>query len=304
MIEIISASQGRNGKAPFYYEGTSDPVSGALMDSRDQGSETVSYAHVEHVIIEDTADLRLPELLTYCFQNGEQSIEANVWLLREKEMKEIFREDMDLAKRLSTLKTSGAAGTSLLPHSLRQVAVQMADDGAVLIPALEQKGDKLVFDSYGVFRESRLCGFLEGSAARGAAILAGDSVYWSMQAEGEDGETGTAQLHSGGCKVTPQFSGEKLTGMEVCCNVDGSVMETWSTGEKSHIYGKVKQTVEAEIKETLDTLQGLGADATDLRRQAGILGPWKWNELEHQAIEVFETVPLTVSVRLTLMERF
>lgn len=301
-IRIFAASEGRNEKKPMCYVGKADSFSGALLDTRDHGQESVSYAHVEHVLIDaNTAPKRLSQLLSFCFQNGEQSIESSLWILRDSDMKTVFQGNMDLAKRLSTLKTGGEEGISLPPRSLRQTAVRLADDGAVLIPALRWENGELSFDSYALYKNGSFIGYLEGNLARTVAILSEDSVYWTDQLKVSDNKEVTVQLHSKGCKVRPVLQNGELKYLNISCRVDGRLMEVWSAGE-----GKLHEQVERQVKQDLSDgmirLQELNADGADLRRQAGMSAPWNWGAINTQWKDHFSVLACEISVKAKLTE--
>lgn len=303
-IQIFAASEGRNEKKPMRYEGQSDSLSGALQDTRDQGTETVSYAHVEHILIgAESVESRLPQLLSFCFQNGEQSIESNLWLVRDTDMKSVFETDMDLAKRLSTLKTSGDEGISLPPRSLRETAAQLADDGAVLIPALRWKQQELIFDSYALFENGTMIGYLEGDLARMAAILSGDSVYWTDQIKLGGKKEATVQLHSSGCRVRPVMQNGQLKQLKLSCRVDGKLMEVWSAGGQT-LHDQVERTVKRDLEDAIAYLQKLDVDGAELRRQAGLSAPWNWGVIETQWGDCFATLPCEITVKAKLTEQF
>jgi hypothetical protein len=303
-IQIFAVSERRNEKQPMFYEGQADSLAGALLDTRDQGIETVSYAHVEQILIgADSLQNRLSQLLSFCFQNGEQSIESNLWILRDMDMRAAFQGDLDLAKRLSTLKSSGEAGTSLPSRSLRETAAQLADEGVVLIPALRSKGQELIFDSYAIIQNGNLVGYLEEDLARTAAILSGDSVYWTDQIKVDDNKEVTAQLHSRGCSVKPVFQNGKLIKLKISCHVDGKLMEVWSAGKET-LHKKVEGEIKKKLEDTVARLQKQNADGADLCRQAGLSAPWHWDAIKRQWQDCFANLPCEITVKAKLTEQF
>ncbi len=303
-VGLYAASQGRNGGSPIRYRGQGPSLSDALQDTRDQGSQTVNYAHVEHLILDEAAAPRLSQFLGYTFQNGEQSIESNLWLLRGAPMESLFTEDFDLARRLGTLKASGQAGTSLPALSLRRAAAGFFDNGAVLIPALRWQGEELVCDSLALFRGEDLVGYLEGEQAANAALLSGEARYWNLQVQTQSGEAATAQLHSGGVRISPVLENERLKELRIACDVDGTIAEVWDAQISREIEGQVETATKASLEETVKALQGYGADAVSLRRQGGWRAPLWWTQISAQWQEAFPTLPVTVKVTATLSERF
>ena len=304
-IKVLAVSQKRREQEALLFESRGDSLSGALLGTRDQGTQTVSYAHVEHILVgAETAKTRLSQLLSFCFQNGEQSIESNIWLLRNENMDAVFAGDLDLANRLSTLKTSGEAGTSLPPRTLRETAAKLADDGSVLIPALRWENDDLEFDSYAIFRNGDLLGYLDGNLARTTAVLAQESIFWTRQIPINGEREATVQLHSSGCSVKPLLQDGELKSLNITCDVEGKLMEVWSVGTKEQLHNMVEQQTKLELEQTIKRLQQLNADGADLRRQAGISTFWRWDTIDEQWQARFSNLPCKITVKAKLTEHF
>lgn len=162
-VSAFAATEGR-GRAACNLPSGGDSLAGARLRSRDQGQETVGYAHVENMIVSEAAAQEyLSELLRYSLQNKEQSLESKLWVLRGAALEEVFTAEQDLAKRLTVLKTGAEAGTSLPACSLRQAAARLRDDGTLLLPALTLKEGAICFESYLLLREGKPAAYLEGS---------------------------------------------------------------------------------------------------------------------------------------------
>ena len=217
-------------------------------------------------------------------------------------MDEVFAGELDVSKRLETLKTSGEAGTSLPPCTLREVAAGQADSGAVLIPALSWDGEDLHLDSYALCRDGEVVGYVEAEYAAMAAVLSGRSMFWTMQVKAENGHEGTVQLHSSGCKVKPVMERGVLQGLSLECTVEGQLLELWSDRDVRDLSGQVERQVGGELGKTAALFQGLGVDGAGLRRQAGLSAPWHWTALEDQWQEAYVALPLVVNVEAKLSE--
>ncbi|MBP1758381.1 MAG: Spore germination GerAC like, C-terminal [Firmicutes bacterium] len=300
-IKVFAISQGRKDQPPRCYVGEGPSFSEARLQTRDQGTETVSYAHVGHIIVSERAAAeQLERLLQYSLQNGEQSMESNLWLLREAEMSQVFSGELDISKRLDTLKTSGEAGTSLPPCTLRETAARLADDGVALIPALRWTGSDLVLAGYAICKKDTVVGYLEEDFADMTAILSGRSLFWNLQVKAEDGRDGTVQLHSGGCKVYPVRDQNQLLGLSLVCDVEGQLLEVRSQDEVSDLTGQVERKVAGDLGKTAALLQELDVDGAGLRRQAGLRDLRFWTDLSEQWDAVYGSLGLEVTVRARL----
>ena len=301
VIRVFAVSQGRKNQPPRCFVGEGLSFSEARLGTRDQGTETVSYAHVGHIVISERAAAeQLERFLHYSLQNGEQSMESNLWLLREAEMSEVFSGEMDISRRLDTLKTSGEAGTSLPPCTLREAAARLADDGVALIPALRWSGSDLALAGYAICKKDALVGYLEDDFADMTAILSGRSLFWNVQVRAEDGRVGTVQLHSSGCKVYPVAQQEQLKGLSLVCDVQGQLLELRAESQVPDLTGQVERQVAGALGQTAALLQGLKVDGAGLRRQAGMGAILFWPQLSQQWDAAYGSLGLEVVVRARL----
>lgn len=55
-----------------------------------RGEQVVSCAHVEHLLLTQNAAGTLPELLSYAFQEPQQSTETQLWVVRADTLEEAF----------------------------------------------------------------------------------------------------------------------------------------------------------------------------------------------------------------------
>lgn len=300
-IRVFAISQGRKDQPPRCYVGEGPSFSEARLKTRDQGTETVSYAHVGHIVISERAAAeQLERLLHYSLQNGEQSMESNLWLLREADMSQVFSGDLDISKRLDTLKTSGEAGTSLPPCTLRETAARLADDGVALIPALRWTGSDLTLAGYAICKKGALVGFLEEDFADMTAILSGRSLFWNVQVRAQDGQVGTVQLHSGGCKVYPVANQGQLRGLSLVCHVEGQLLGLQDQDQVPDLTGQVERQVAGSLGQTAALLQGLQVDGAGLRRQAGLGAIPFWTKLSQQWDAAYGSLGLDVTVKARL----
>lgn len=302
-IRIIAASQARGSVPVQIYESSSSSISGAVMASRDRGTQTVSYAHVEHIVMDERfAERNLSDLFSFSFQNGEQSVESKVWLLRDAPIDSLFTEGSDPAGRLSVLQSGGKAGTSLPGSSLRALASKWADDGALLIPALRISDGEVIFDSYAVYKDGTILEYLSGESALGAVLLSGEPFHWSESFSLEKDTRVAVQLYSKGCSIKPHLQDGQLKSLEVTCKLRGTVSEGWSPEDISSLTANIERRVHLELFEANERMRSNEADAVNLRRQAGISKPWKWEQIHAQWAEGYPDMPIEYHVSLRLDE--
>lgn len=300
-VTAFAATQQRGDDPPLSFQGEGNSLAAARLATRDQKTRTVSYAHVEHLVISPAvaADY-LDELLSYSFQNGEQSMESKLWVLTEGSLEDLFAGEVDVAGRLSALQIGAKAGTTLPGRSLRQIATRLLDGGDLLLPALKLEGDVLEFDGYVLVHEGVPVAQVRESVARSVAVLSGEEVYWTQTVTSKSGGTGVVQLHSHGVRVKPQFSGESLTGLTVTCELDGQLMELWSADEVEKLREQVTQGAQRELLVAVKILQLNETDGAQFRRRAGLANPWRWDDLNEEWGTLFPTLPVEVKVEAAL----
>lgn len=302
-IRILAASQARGASPVQTYESSASSISGAVMASRDRGTETVSYAHVEHMVMDERfAEHNLSDLFSFCFQNGEQSVESKVWLLRDAPIDRLFTEGADPAGRLSVLQSGGKAGTSLPSSSLRALASKWADDGAILIPALRISDGEVIFDSFALYKDGTILEYLSGESALGAVLLSGEPFHWSESVALENNTRVAVQLSSKGCTIKPYLQDGQLKSLEVKCQVRGTVSEGWSPEDISTLAANIERRVHLELFEASERMRSNQADGANLRRQAGLANPLHWERINAQWKENYPEMPIEYHISLRLDE--
>ena len=297
-IQLHAATQGRADVPPLQYEAQGGSIATAQRETRTQGAYTASYAHVEHVLVEEaSAQSCVEQALSFGFQNGEQSVEGKLWILRGVTMEELFAQETDLAGRLENLKTGGEAGTALPSRSLRQLAAQLADTKAAIIPALRMEGAGLVFDGYAIFVQGQPLEYVDGNLAAAMAILAGDSLHWTEHIVGTDGSQAALQLHADGSTVAPVMKNGMLTGLDIVCTVKSSPTELWESQQAEGAEARADAQLKAQLLRGVKRLQERGADPINLRRRAALTQPWQWQAIQNQWDSAFPELECNIIIK-------
>ena len=297
-IRLYAATQSRGDEPPLQYRAQGGSIAAAQMETRSQGVYTASYAHVEHMLVEEAAAQSCVEqALSFAFQNGEQSVEGRLWILRGTEMQELFDQEADIAGRLENLKTGGEAGAALPSRSLRQLAAQLADTQSALIPALRLEGGALVFDSYGIFVEGEPLEYVSGRQAAAMAILAGDTLHWTEHITSADDSRTALHCKADGSSITPIIKNGVLTGMDIVCTVKSSPAERWESWRGEEAEARADAQLKAELLRGVKLLQQRGADPLNLRRRAALIAPWHCQEIQDQWSSAFPELECTVTIK-------
>ncbi len=304
LVRVYAMSQNRNEMEAVTMMAQEDSISHAIQKTRDEGPNTASYAHVEHLMLEEgSAKEQLDKLLSMSFQNGEQSIESKLWLLKDGEMQDLFENHKNLANQLDSLKTGAKAGTSLPDMSLRQVASRLFDDGTVVLPALRWENEQLSFQSYAVFQDGKEVVYLEDEVARSYAIFQNDMYHWLEDVSTKDGSLAVSMRRKK-LRVQPQFEENILKGLTIFCNLEASLPEEWEMDAHEELKQSIETQLENEILHAVNTWQLEGVDVVNLRRKAGMGEPYSWTEIENQWEKAFSSLQCEVDVKVNLKHFF
>ncbi len=89
-LRIHAAAEGRGEEGPMGTDGVGATPAEAIEALSRRGEDVVSCAHVEHLVLSWTAAERLSDLLSYAFQDPQQSTETMLWVLRAPSLEGLF----------------------------------------------------------------------------------------------------------------------------------------------------------------------------------------------------------------------
>ena len=81
-LRLLAAAEGRGEADPFLCDSQGATPAAAVEGLTNRGEQVVSCAHVEHLLLAGSAAGRLPDLLSYAFQEPQQSTETQLWVVR------------------------------------------------------------------------------------------------------------------------------------------------------------------------------------------------------------------------------
>lgn len=296
-VKLYAAAEGREQEDPRIFQGQGETPAAAIAALEDQGEQVVDRAHVEHMLLDAGSPQLLPELLSYAFRESQQSTETFLWVVRGEGLETLFSGDGDAAQRMNVLKTAARDHQGFASVTLRETAAALAEEGAVLLPALEADGEGLRFWGYGLYQDGGFSAWLTGDAALGAGLLRGDTLHWTASVEER-----AMTLQSTGCSVTPRFTGERLTGLRLLCRLEGVVTGGWESIPEDQ--AKLEEETARCIRSAAARLQMAGQDGTELARRAGLRRWGRWPAIREQWAAVFPQLDVEVEVCLTVAERY
>lgn len=293
-LTIWAAAEGRAGSPPTFYQGEGKTPAGALEDLSARGQQVVTCAHVEHILLPQSAPELVKPILDYAFGDSRQSTESQLWVVRTENLETVFSEEVDPVRRMSVLKDFSTAGQGFRPLKLREAAASLAAGEPILIPALDLTQEGLAFGGFALYQDGAFAAWLTGRTALGAALLLGQPIHWTDSV----GDRAVV-LESTGCRVKARWQGESLAGLSLTCRLEGTPVGDWQ-GEVSQL----EDTIARSISEAMAILQRVGADAAGLKGRAGLSGPLRWNGLTRDWEEAFPGLDSEIRVKLTLAEQY
>ena len=294
-LTVHAGAESRAGEPPATYQGQGETLAVAIEKLSSSGNAMVSCAHVEHILLAQTTAGSLEEVLSYAFQDPQQSTESQLWVVRTSDLSGMFSGDMDPAQRMSVLRAAGKDKQGFVPVTLREAASALAEGEALLLPALDVTREGLSFGGYALYKEGKFAAWLTGEAALGAALLKGDLIHWTDSVGDR-----AISLQSTGCRVEALWKGDVLTGLAIRCGLEGVVAGGWASGQGDKAYLEAKTT--RAMDTALKIMQEAGADGVDLKGKAGLRALFSWRHISQQWEEAFASLTPDITVQITLEE--
>lgn len=295
-LRIHAAAEGRGEEGPMGTCGVGATPAEAIEALSRRGADVVSCAHVEHLVLSWSAAARLSDLLSYAFQDAQQSTETMLWVLRAPSLDGLFDGTRDMAKEMALWKSIGEDHQGLVPLTLREAATRLAQGGDLLVPALEQQGDELAFAGLALYQDGAFTSCLEGQEALGAALLLGQRIHWTGSVGAE-----ALSLQVSGCRVEPVWARGALEGLSVRCRLEGVRTGGWESRDDTA--DRLGTELSASIRAAVVALQRAGSDGAGLLGRAGLAAPLRWQGLSQQWAQAFPSCAVTVDTDVFVTER-
>lgn len=291
-LQLYAAAERRLDEGSALGQGVGATPAAALEALESQGEQMVSCAHVEHLLLAQSAAGRLPDLLSYAFQDPQQSTETQLWVVRADKLSGVFSGQWDVARRMEVLKATGKDRQGFMPVTLREAAGALAQGEPVLLPALEPGDEDLTCAGSALYDRGELTIWFTGDAALGAALLLGQRIHWTDSLGGQ-----AVSLQSAGCRLVPVWDSGNLVGLTVRCKLEGVRTGGW-TGELTDLAPLERRTGQA-IRAALEQIQAADAGGL-LAGRAGLSRPWQWQALSRQWNSAFPNLSTDVQVKITV----
>ncbi|MCI9157173.1 MAG: hypothetical protein HFF44_09615 [Lawsonibacter sp.] len=285
-----------------------ESLSGACLAMQGQSDSYVFFGYVDQLLIgEELAEEGIQPVLDYFSKDAELGLGAQLWLVRGSTAREALSAggDKGVDSRLETLQTDSKMGIASISRTAGETYTGLMELGSAFVPALSPAGDDtaiLLENGYGVFRDGRLTGFLDGEAARGLELLAGGASSEILEVELSGGRVAVKTI-SARTKSELKFQEDALSALKVDCKVEARLAEyreRLSAEDIKYLQKKLEARERDRLERALEQLRSWGADCTGLGAQAAMGHPARWQELSPHWSQQFGQVPLEVTVELKI----
>ena len=206
-----------------------------------------------------------------------------------------------MESRLSTIQTDSEMGMAGMTRTVGETLTSLMEDGSAYLPGLVPGEDGALLEAgYGVVKDGMLAGWLTGEQARGLELAAEQVGADILELETRGGGA-AVRVTAVSVSCVPEFSGERLTGLELACRLSLRAEESWGEPEPAELCAAAEERETARISAALEQLKGWNADCLGLARRAGQMESARWNALRAQWPEVFPELEIQVTVQASLL---
>ena len=319
----ITASTGRRaaglqgeGQPPLILSAQGGSISAACLALQGLSDSYVFFGYVDQLLLGEGAALAgIQPVLDYFSRDVELGLGAQVWLIRGEEAGAAIGAggESGVDGRLSTLQTDSELGIAGITRTAGEVFSGLLEAGCAYLPALrvvepEKTGGQTVLmeAGYGILREDRLVGYLDGEEARGLELLTGQAGEDVLEAELSSGGV-VARVTGGTVRWEPVYQGNELERIQLYCLVTAELAEyaaPLEEGELDQLREILEERESLRLQRVLDQLRSWGTDCVGLASQVGRADPARWDETEENWEQLFPAVPLSLSVEVTVSRSY
>ncbi|SDF16867.1 Ger(x)C family spore germination protein [Sporolituus thermophilus] len=186
---------------------------------------------------------------------------------------------------------------------------QMLDNNAdVIIPRIEMADKVVKAGGLAAFKKDKFVGYVDEYAAMGLKFIRGTekSAVFSVTCPDHPGEVLAFELFHHDTKLTPHVADDKIY-FTLDIAMRGNIGEIQGTGHDTtkpdHIR-KLELLFAEEVKRSVlyakEVSQALGVDALTFSKKLKAHEPNVWKQIEDRWDEIYPTIPLVVSVNVTI----
>lgn len=300
---------------PLILSAAGESLSAACLSMQGLSDSYVFYGYVDQLLLGEEAALEGVEpVLDYFSRDVELGLGAQVWLVRGGTAQAAIQAggETGVDSRLSTLQTDSEMGAAGITRTAGEVFSSLLEQGCAYLPALRAAGAEegertaLLEAGYGVLRDGKLAGYLDGESAKGLELLAGQTAEDIIEVDLPSGRA-VARITEVSTRCEPVFQGEELTGLRLYCRAAAELAEfhePMDQGELAQLREALEEREGLRLRQVMEQLRGWGTDCTALGSQVAQADPARWEKLRGEWEERFSTIPYEVSVQVSVSRTY
>ena len=313
--ERTAGLQGES-QPPLVLSALGDSLSAACLSMQGLSDSYVFYGYVDQLLLGEGAALEGVEpVLDYFSRDVELGLGAQLWLIRGNTAQAAIEAggQTGVDARLSTLQTDSEMGAAGITRTAGEVFSSLLEQGCAYLPALqvadpnETGGQTVLLEAgYGVLRDGKLVGYLDGESAKGLELLTGQTAEDIIEVDLPSGQA-VARITETSVGCEPVFQGDELTGLRLICRAAAELAEFHTPmGEEEllQLKEKLEQRESLRLQRVVDQLRSWGTDCAALGSQVGRANPERWSAVQGQWERLFSTVPIEISVQVSVSRTY
>lgn len=298
------------GEGALVLSAQGESLSAACLAMQSLSDNYVFFGYVDQLLLgEETAQRGMIPVLDYYARDVELGLGAQLWLVRGETAKKAVESggETGVEGRLSTLQTDGKLGVAAISRTAGEVYADLMELGSAFVPAVmpgEEENTSLIEAGYGVLKDGRLLGYLEGETARGLEILKGRAPAEVLTTELE-GEQVSARIISASTVPGLLLRDGVPVGIELNCLVEVELTEYNRPLEERtrQVYTDLlEKRLLKRMEETLTKLQFWQTDCVGLGIRAAFTRPEVWQRVEDVWPECFSELEREINLNVTVHE--
>ncbi|MGO5023529.1 Ger(x)C family spore germination C-terminal domain-containing protein [Lawsonibacter sp. LCP25S3_G6] len=278
------------GEKALVLSAQADSLSAACLTIQGHSDSYVFYGYVDQLLVgEALAQEGIKPVLDYFARDEELGLGAQLWLVRNGTARQAVESggEAGVDGRLSTLQLDGKLGEASISRTAGEIYSDLMEQGAAFVPALavgELEDASLTESGYGVWKGTRLVGYLEGEAARGLELLVGRAPAEVLTLELEENRV-SVRVSMVNTTVNLGVQGKTPTKLRITCRADLAVTEydqELSRAQQDAISRQMEEKLMDRLEGALTALQQWEADCVGLGLRGAALHPRAWSEIQEQ----------------------
>ncbi len=291
-----------NQEPPTILQGEGFTIQGACSQVDSMSEDYVFYGYIDQLLLgEPLSQQGILPVLEHFARSSQLSLGTGIWMTQGKASTVVeANQEEGTEERLSILIEESQLGVAGITRKVGQVLTDLKEEGATYLPLVSIDTEGILQEvGYGIVKEDKSIGVLQGDSARGLELLEGQAQLMELETE-----EGNFAFELSQIKVQGTLMEVLQTAiLEVTLQVDILEYQGRLTPEQeTEVLHKLEHHLEQLCNDTIAQLQLLHCDPLALHRTIGVANPWMWNQLENQWNTLFPTMDITVQVEAKLGE--